>query len=250
MLASDDLYLGQFSIGSGILPIFSSSADPTVNQGLGPAGRTFFHNNVPLTAQTNNVALAQTMTASTALTLTAGTGATSGLAPDGSQRTVIIFDTPRAVSLTSITDLHLISFTIVGFDFYGRLQTQTRVGPTGNTVNTLKAFQSVLSVTPGTTDLAHNIAVGSSDIFGMPYRINDKTLLFSVLWNNSFTTDTGAFVVADGSTATAATGDTRGTYLPSSASDGVKRLCIGMHLDGTQCGKSATVANAIGVTPA
>lgn len=245
----DDIYLGGFLPSTGLLPVAASSADPTVNSGVGPMARILFRNIVPLTAQTANVAALQAFTASTALTKTAGTGATLGQAPDGSGRAVILFDVPRAVSLTSTANLSAISFTITGFDFYGRLQTQTRIGPNNNTVNTLKAFMSVLSVVPNTTSVS-TVSVGSSDIFGLNYTAADAGYIMPK-WNNTLAQDAGTFVAADAtSPATAATGDPRGTYVPSSASDGSKRLVIWQHLIANQCGPNATVTGAIGVTPA
>ena len=45
----------------------------------------------------------------------------------------------------------------------------------------------------------------------------------STKWNNTLAQDAGTFVAADAtSPATSATGDPRGTYLPSSASDGTR----------------------------
>lgn len=250
MNIADDIYLGGFPPSNGNLPNTSASADPTINNGVGPAGRIVFRNIVPLTAQANNVALNQHTVAATALTLTAGTGVTSAMAPDGSGRTVILFDVPRAVSLTSTADFSAIGFTITGFDLYGRLQTQTRLGPNNNTVNTLKAFMSVLSVVPNTTDAVHVVRVGTSDIFGLSFVAVDAGYIIPK-WSNTLAQDAGTFVAADATNpATAATGDTRGTYLPSSASDGSKRLVIWQHLTAAQCGANATVTGALGVTPA
>lgn len=251
MHVADDLWLGNFSLGSGLLPGFAANEDPTLNQGVGPMGRVAFRNIVPLTAQTANVAALQHTTISTGLTLAAGTGATLASAPDGSGQPVIKFDVPRAVSLTSAggNNFSGVNFTITGYDFYGRKTTQTRVGPNGTTVNTLKAFMSVLSVVPDTTDGTHNVSVGSSDIFGLSFACADAGYLIAK-WANALALDAGTFVAADTtSPATAATGDPRGTYLPSSVSNGTNRLVLWQHLIAPQCGPNATVTDAIGVTP-
>src|SRR5579863_6378391 len=148
---ADDIYLGAFLVSDGILPQKTSAENPTQNQGVGPAGRIVFYDIVPLTVQTANVAALQAQTANVPLVLAAGVGATLGVAPDGSQATVIQFDVPRAVSFTSVSNLSGSNITVVGFDYFGRKQTQKRAGPNNNTVNTLKAFASVLSITSDTT---------------------------------------------------------------------------------------------------
>lgn len=245
----DDLYLGNFA-PSGLTLGTTASENPTLNQGVGPMGRVAYYNIVPLTLQTNNLATNQTMTAGAALAMTAGTGVTTGVSPDGLGRTVYQFDVPRSVSLTSVTDLHLINFTIIGYGTYGGLMTQTMAGPTGNTVNSKKAFKSIFSITPGTTDGAHNIAAGSSDIFGLPYLLGAVGYVTSVKWDEVLAQDAGTAVIGDSATATATTGDTRGTYLPSSASNGVRRLVLAQHLPATACGSAATRSGAIGVPQA
>lgn len=244
MQVSDDLFLGP-----ALIPVPRSNADPTFQPWVGPLGRTYYVNMVPLTKQAANVAALQHTVAGTGLTLAAGTGATSGLAPDGSGRTIIILDVPRCVSLTSTANLSAINFTISGFDVYNRPMTQTRVGPNNNTVNTLKAFKSIVSAVPGTTDGTNNVSIGMADIFGLPWVCSDAGYI-TPKWANTLAQDAGTFVVADAtSPATAATGDTRGTYVPSSASDGSKRLVIWHHLTASQCGPNATTVGAIGVTP-
>lgn len=247
----DDLFLGNPNMdASGFQFLPSSSDNPTAQQGVGPMGRIFYYNIVPLTLQTANAAVLAALTISVPMTLAAGTGATAGLAPDGSGRTVIIFDVPRAVSLTSTSNLSGLNVTVVGFDYRGNLNTSTRAGPNNNTVNTLKAFKSVLSVTPSATN-AGTMSVGSSDIFGLPVVVADAGYITQAKWDNTLAANAGTLVVADAtSPATAATGDVRGTYAQSgNASNGSRRLVLGIHLDSTQCGSSMQPAKVIGVTP-
>lgn len=243
MQVNDDLYMG-----TAVIPVAQSAANPTLQYAAGPLGRIYFYNIVPLTKQAANVAALAALTIATAMTLAAGTGATSGVAPDGSGRTVIVLDVPRAVALTSTANLSGVNITIVGFDTYGRQITQTRAGPNNTTVNTLKAFKSVLSVTPDATN-AGTMSVGTADIFGLPFAAIDAGYIMPK-WNNTLAQDAGTFVAAVTTDPnTAAIGDTRGTYAPSSASDGSKRLVVWHHLTGSQCGPNATTVSAIGVTP-
>lgn len=239
---NDDLYLGPLP------PYGPQTPNPTVQKGVGPLGRVAFRNFIPLTVQTNNVATTQHMTASTALTLTAGTGVTAGTAPNGSGSAVIVFDVARAVSLTSTANLSGMNFTVRGFDEYGQPLTATRAGPNNNTVNTTKTFKSVLSVTPSATDGANNVTVGSSDIFGLAYYCADAGYIMPK-WAETLAQDAGTFVAGvTTDPATATTGDVRGTYTPSSASNGTRRLVIWQHLTATQVGPNATQAGAYGVT--
>ncbi len=249
MNVQDDLYLGSgFTLGQ------TSSKNPTLNQGAGPMGRVAFRNIVPLTKQINNIAIAQHTVAATALTLTTGTGITAGTAPDGTA--VKILDCARCLSFTSDADMHLVTLTIVGYDEYWQPMTATRVLPASATVNnTLKAFYAVASITANATDGVNSVSVGTADIFGLPFAVPDAGYLTRVGWNNTLAQDAGTFVAAVQTLpSTAALGDVRGTYAPSSAADGSKRLVIGMHLQASQCGSAAQqytstgpVVGAVGV---
>lgn len=245
MQDNDDLYLGA-APQYGPPP----SGSPTRQQGVGPMGRVAFRNIVPLTLQPDNVAALQHTVANTALALTVGTGITLGVAPDGSGRSIYIFDVARAPSLTSTANLSGMTFTASGFDEYGQPLTARRAGPSTNTVNFTKAFKSLLSITPSATDGANNVSAGTSDVFGLPFYCADRGYVLAK-WADTLALDAGTLV--DGvatDPATALTGDVRGTYTPSSASNGSRRLVVWMHLTPTQCGNSATLAGAYGVTQA
>jgi hypothetical protein len=51
-------------------------------------------------------------------------------------------------------------------------------------------------------------------------------------------------------TATTSTGDVRGTFTPTTASDGIKRLVMTIALPGIAVGPNATRVGALGVTQA
>lgn len=234
---TDNLYLGQ--------PNLANSG------GAGPLGRIAFLNIVPLVLQLAGLVAFQNTVAATALTLVAGTGVTAGLAPDGSQRTVYQLDVPRSVSLSSASNFSAMNFTITAFDAYGRLETNTIAGPNGNTVLSTKAFKSVLSIVPSATEAVNSVRAGYGDKFGLPFAIYDAGYLARVGWAGALAEDAGTFVAGDATDpATASTTDPRGTYVPTSAADGARRLVIGMHLTEAQCGPSATMAAQIGIAPA
>jgi hypothetical protein len=217
-------------------------------------GRIAFRNIVPLTKQTANIAALQHTTAATALTLTTGTGITAGMAPDGTA--VKILDCARCLSFTTDANMSAVTLTILGYDEYWQPMSQTKVLPaSATTVNSLKAFYAVASITANATDGVNNVSVGTADIFGLQFAVPDAGYIVSAKWNNTLAQDAGTFVAAVQTIpSTAALGDVRGTYAPSSAADGSKRLVIGMHLQASQCGANAQpytttgpVVGAVGV---
>lgn len=248
---SDDLFLGGPDGGPDAFSLFrTANGDPTRQQGVGPMGRTTVLNIIPATLEAANLAALQAPTSGVPLVLTAAAGITTALAPDGSGATVYVLDAARCVSLFSGSNLSAINFLVTGYDFYARKQTQLITGPNNSTVNSLKAFQSVLSVVPQGTS-ASTVSVGTSDIFGLPFYCPDAGYIFSSRWAGVLADNLGTLVIGSVAVATNLTGDTRGTYAQAgAASNGVNRLVICMHLDGTQCGPNALLTNAIGVTPA
>ena len=260
--SGDDYYSGNLhNLGSLFL---TSAENPSAQCGVGPLGRSVQLNRTPPTAQTAGFAALQAITANVALTLTAGTGIVKGSAPDGSGAIVYGMDIPggRGVSLTSLSNLSAINFTMTGYDQYGRKTTSTIAGPNANTVTFPKTVQSVLSIVPSATS-ASTVSAGTADLFGLEWVCFNGAYMGHIGWVSttgtssgangrySFANDTGTFVAADlTSPATASTGDPRGTYAPSSPSNGTTQLVIVHHMDGTQLGVNATLVNAIGVTPA
>lgn len=250
MEVSDDLFLGPVG-PSGFNLTLTGGENPTRQYGAGPMGRVVFHNIVPLALGAAVVAVLQASTLNTALTLAAGTGTTSGLAPDGSGSAIIVLDVPRAVSLTSTSNLSAITYLVRGFDQYGLPMSQLITGPNNATVNSTKAFKSVRSVVPTGTS-ASTISVGMADIFGLPFVMLDAGFLVSAKWAGVLAQNAGTFTAGvTTSPATTTTGDIRGTFAQSgAASNGVLRLVIAMHLTASQCGPTATMVNAIGVVQA
>jgi hypothetical protein len=96
-----------------------------------------------------------------------------------------------------------------------------------------------------------NASVGTTDVIGLPVRVTDKGYVGTMKYNNVITQDTSTVVVADTtSPATTTTGDVRGTVSLSGASDGSKRLIMGILLNGLACGPNSTRVGAFGVTQA
>jgi hypothetical protein len=243
---SDDLFLG-----SAITDMGMNLGDPSpMSQGVGPLGRIYVWDVVPLTKQTNNVSTAATYTGGGTATLAAGTGTTAATTAAGIA--VIQLDCPRAVSITigtgTITDR---AVTVTGFDVYAQPMSEViQTGTTqSTTINGKKAFFQVASVTVANT-VGGTLAVGTSDILGSPVRISNAGYIARSGWDSALADDAGTFVAAVTTAATTTSGDVRGTYVPSSAPDGARRLVFGILLPALSVGPNATRAGALGVTQA
>lgn len=243
---SDDLFLGTAETYMGLN---SALGNPSpMGLGVGPLGRIYVWDTVPVAKSTTNIATASAYTST--ITLTAGTGTTSVVRTDGV--TVVQLDVPRAVGVTigagTITNRNV---TISGWDYYG--QPMSEVIATGTTqsttVNGKKAFYQISSATVSGA-VGATIALGTTDILGIPVRMTNVAYVASVRWDSTLAEDAGTFVAAVTTTATTTSGDVRGTYVPSSATDGAKRLVMGILLPAIAVGPQATRTGALGVTQA
>lgn len=226
---------------------------------------------VPSTISAVNIAASQTpaaaaltLVSSTAAGITVGqsiTNATTGatvtglLAIDskaaaisyGTDGTVNVYDPntmiSRAVRITSGGNDSGITFTVRGYDVYGFPMTETITGANAGVATGAKAFKYIASITPSAS-VATTCSVGTADIYGFPIRA-DRFAYVDVVWNNGAITANTGFVAAVTSTATATTGDVRGTYAVQSASDNTKRLQVFITLDPTNI---KTSSGTYGVT--
>ena len=220
--------------------------DPSpMDLGIGPLGRIYVWDVIPQALVANNIATAQTT--SSTIALTAGTSVKSVVNTYG--QTVLQLDIPRALSIVSGTGtLTNRNVTITGYDYYG--QPMSEVIATGTvqstTVKGKKAFFTILSASISGA-LGATIAVGTTDILGLPVRVFNVAYLASVKSNSTLAQDAGTFVAADTATATTTTGDVRGTYVPATASDGIVRTVAGILLPAIAVGPNATRVGALGV---
>lgn len=133
---------------------------------------------------------------------------------------------------------------ISGADLYGNPQTDLVTAVSNTTVNSLKAFKFIYSITPQFTDASHTLSAGIADVYGLPLRADVYGYVISTFNNAPVTTPT--FVAADTtSPATNATGDVRGTIAVTA--DGTKRLQV---MQGISPANALTTAGRYGVTPA
>jgi hypothetical protein len=243
---SDDLFLGTAETYMGLN---SALGNPSpMGLGVGPLGRIYVWDTVPVAKATNNIATASVYTST--VTLTAGTGTTSVVRQDGV--TVVQLDVPRAVATTTGAGTPTTrNVTISGFDVYGQPMSEVIVTGTvaSTTVNGKKAFFQIRSITISGSPVV-TVAVGTTDILGSPVRITNAGYIARAGWDNTLAEDAGTFVAAVTTAATTTSGDVRGTYVPSSAPDGAKRLVVGVLLPAIAVGPQATRTGALGVTQA
>lgn len=193
----------------------------------GPISPLYFYDILP--AATVSVSLATGQTVSGASwTLAAGSGITATTIAGSA---AYAFDVPRTVLLTgAVSTVTPTNVTVVGWDTYDVPMTATFSGPTGTgTAASLKAFAAVYSVTAeGDTTSAVSIAAGNG--LGMPYRV-DAVDYLRMCYSGTIVTASTGFVAASSTTATAFTGDVRGTYTPQSTIDGSKRFTALIYLE-------------------
>lgn len=151
----------------------------------------------------------------------------STLVKYGSNQAISVYDLRscfgRVVSYTSAGNASNVSITTRGYDYLGFPMQETVTGPNATTVNGKKAFKYIFSVTPSGTPGA-TVSIGTADIFGFPIR-SDTYEQLDMAWAGSWitTSGTGTFTFADlTNPSTAASGDVRGTWTASSASNGAK----------------------------
>ncbi len=238
----DDIYLG-----TAVAPQPNQTTPSPMSVGVGPMGRTFAWDVVPVALNTTGIAAAQLLGAAGNLALTAGTGATLVTRPDGVL--AIQLDVPRCVTLTvATTDQSAITFTIYGYDIYGQPMSAQRAGPNANTVATTKAFYQITRVAASAAIATNGVSVGFNDKLGVPVVVKNAVHVAAVKYNSTLAQDAGTFVAADVTTpATVSTTDVRGCYTPSSACDGAKRLVMSITVTSGACGPQATRVNAFGV---
>jgi len=261
-------YITAFVTGTGGTGTYTVSASQTVasatiigsgnallqnpspmDVGVGPLGRLYIWDVVPQAKLTTNI-VAAVITTATTLTLAAGAGVKSATIVGGA--TGLQLDCPRAVSTTTGAGSPTsVNITVSGYDYYG--QAMSEVIATGTvastTVNGKKAFYQISSVVASGASVV-TVAVGTTDILGLPLRVIDKAYITRAGWNDTLAEDAGTMVTAATLAATTTTGDVRGTYVPSSAPNGILRLVMGISLPAIAAGPNATRVGAFGVTQA
>lgn len=158
----------------------------------------------PVAADADGYAAAQAVAAAGNLTLD---GALAGVA-----------DVPRNVVITSAGDDSGITFTVTGTDIYNHALTETITGADTAAASGKKAFKRVTQIAASAA-AAGNVSAGTGDVLGLPYAAISAAQVPAV-WFNDAVDGSATIVKAVTSTASATTGDVRGTVDPDSACDG------------------------------
>lgn len=242
---SEDIYLGPAFAGNGAV----SPGPSPQSVGVGPLGRMFVFDVVPVALQATGLATAQAVAGAGNLTLTAGTGVTTLVDDSGTTRYVL--DTPRNVTIVSSNAANTTQTALIsGYDVYGQLMSQLLTFNGTTTVSGTKAFKSVIRIAISAA-ITGTASAGFGDILGIPVRVTDAGYIVNVKWAGVLAADAGTFVAAVlTDPATTTTGDVRGTYLPSSATNGSRRLVMAIAVPAIGCGPNATRIGAFGVTQA
>lgn len=167
-----------------------------------------------------------------AWTLAASTGTTT-VSINGTS--YIDLGVQRAVTLSGAqTSAVAVDVTITGLDDYKVPLTQTVSSPVSTAiVTTTKTFRYIPVVGGVTTagNTVGTVSVGTGDVFGLPYVVNNWGDL-NVTWNSVVATASTGFVAAvTTSPATAYTGDVRGTYaVQTTASNSSRVLCAWIYI--------------------
>jgi hypothetical protein len=200
--------------GAGFTGSYTVSGPP---QAVGTSGSP-----VALTAALSNVAV------------TGSNAVAACRTPFGQVGSVQIWNpgslTARCVSITGSTSATGGIFIVSGYDVYGFPMTQSINATSGaTTTNSTKAFKYITSVVPQFSD-AHNYSVGTTDIYGLPFRTDnfaDLIMNYSASLNPVPITVATGYTAAVTTTATSTTGDVRGTYaLQVASSTGANRLFV------------------------
>ena len=263
---TDGTYITAFGTGTGGIGTYTVSVSQTASSttitasgngslndpspmdlGVGPVGRIYVFDVIPQAASTTNIAASQTPTGASNLTLTAGAGVRSVTRIDGT--TALQLDCPRAVAVSLVVGGTARAYTISGYDYYGQAMSEVITSVAAATTNGKKAFYQIVSIA-GAGASTTAVTVGTTQLIGLPVRVIDGGYLARIGYNGVSAIDAGTFAAAATATATTTTGDVRGTYSPSSAPDGIKRLVIGILLAGIAVGPNSTRTGALGVTQA
>jgi hypothetical protein len=155
---------------------------------------------------------------------------------DGAAYSVWPLDVPRNITMAvTAAALLALSVKITGFDKWGYKLVETLSTTATGTSKTAvgkKAFKWVSSIAiiaaGDTTD--HTLNVGFGDALGLPYALQRVADHVRAFFNDAV--DTPTLVKADATTATATTGDTRGTLTPGSSCNG-SAIVVWYHIDGS-----------------
>jgi hypothetical protein len=205
------------------------AADYEGNRGIAMTPITYVSLGTPAIGDVDGICASQAVAGAGDLTI-AGALASGGTVTMDSARNVVI-DSSDAGDTTQ-------TITITGTDYYGEALVET-ISANGTTaVEGLKAFATVTQVTASAA-FTGNVTVGTADFLGLPFAISSKNKVITFI--DGAVDDGVTTVAAVTSTATATTGDIRGTVDTNPSLDGTKEVSAAIFVD------AATKESAFGV---
>lgn len=154
---------------------------------------------------------------------TAVSGLATGINGDLASGGVATFDIPRAV-VAAWTGTAVL--TVTGADEYG--ETVVESSASGTSLTGKKAFKTITGVSTS-ADIT-GLTVGTGKVLGLPVFLAGTGYVLAELEDGAAAT-AGTIVAGVTTTATATTGDVRGTYAPNSAPNGSKAFNLVVVLD-------------------
>lgn len=144
----------------------------------------------------------------------------------------------RALTTVVTHATAVVALTVVhtGYDRWGQKVVETHAITATGTSKTVAgkkamAFWRSTSITAAADASANTLKLGTNDVLGLPYRAASKADVLRVYFNGALD-DSATVVAAVDTTATATTGDVRGTVDPNSACDG-SEVVVWMSVDPT-----------------
>jgi hypothetical protein len=175
------------------------------------------------------------------------------------------FDVPRGIRITASVNLGTTTFVIVGTDGYGKTQSHSFVGPTGNTfgntgsyTDSLVTFKTVTAMSisnPTASGIATTaLAIGNNDMYGLPYVLGNVGCGLDVYINGASATVPATWVAAFTPTGvtTASTADVRGSVTLATVvlANGSRYITVGMIAPSVNVStNNDTKVNSYGATP-
>lgn len=169
----------------------------------------------PATADADGAVASQAATSASGL----ATGINGALASGG----VATFDVPRNVVAAWTTTAVL---TVTGTDAYGNVVVESSAS--GTSLTGKKAFKTITGISVS-TDVT-GLTVGSGVVLGLPMFLDGAGYVVQELMDGDDAT-AGTLAAGVTTTATATTGDVRGTYSPNSAPNGSRAYQLLAMLD-------------------
>lgn len=164
-------------------------------------------------------------------TITTSTGATAS---------VWALDVPRNLSVVVTHGSSVVAMTVVvtGYDYWKKAVSETfsiTATGTSKTATGDKAFAYIesIAITAAADAEANTMTLGTGNKLGLPYRLNAVEDLIQAWVDGTPEIASGTTVAGDATTATATTGDVRGTYTPSGTIDGGNQVTLWAHVDGS-----------------